>query len=283
MALNEADGNGMLSLAQMRSLVMEALRNSRGSWTAGSAKLDELEGLIESLAQSKGIAMDRIEGHFGGLQQHRLRVVMSELSTSDIIVFGHTFSQPDLPYFQITEYGKTCLEASEILPYDPDGYLAQLRIDVPDIDDVAMRYLSESLECLRRNCLMATTVMLGGATEQVFILLVESLGNAIQDTNRQRTFEKKAVNEWRLKPKFDHFRAEMTSVVALPSFPNELKEDLDVKLLGIFSLIRRSRNDVGHPTGKPVSREDAHGALLLFPGYCKTAYALMDFFASNPA
>lgn len=281
MALITTEGNGILSLTQMRSLVMEVLRDKRDAWMAGSAQLAEIEPLIESLAQSKGLSIAAIGGRSGGIHQHRLRVVLSELNTSGIIVFGHNFMQPDLPWFQITEYGKACLQASEILPYDPEGYLARLKSDIPSIDSVALDYLAESLECLRRNCLMATTVMLGGATEQVFILLVESLGNAIQDSIRQKTFEKKAVNEWRLKPKFDHFRTEMTSVVALPSFPNELKEDLDVKLLGIFSLIRRSRNDVGHPTGKPVSREDAHGALLLFPGYCKTAYALMDFFASN--
>ena len=33
----------------------------------------------------------------------------------------------ELPHFHVTEYGKQCLEAGDILPYDPEGYLDRLQ------------------------------------------------------------------------------------------------------------------------------------------------------------
>ena len=50
---------------------------------------------------------------------------------------------------------------------------------------------------------------------------------------------------------------------------------------GIYELIRRTRNDAGHPTGKQMERYETHALLLLFPTYCRTAHDLMDWLAVN--
>jgi hypothetical protein len=50
---------------------------------------------------------------------------------------------------------------------------------------------------------------------------------------------------------------------------------------GIYDLIRRTRNDAGHPTGKRMERSETHALLLLFPTYCETADKLMDWLKTN--
>ena len=274
-----------LTTEDMRQLVWEALRRTERKHREAITIHYTLVNKIAEIAEEREIPL-AVRG--GGSQpsldnsdDHTLRVVVHELLGVGVIVTGYSLSEASLPWIEITDYGFSCLDAGGIVPHDSKTYLSDLGAAVPDLDSIAERYLHESLECFRRGCLMSCTVMLGGAAEKTFILLVETLGKAIQDPAAKADFEKQAVNEWRLKSKFTRFQREMERVQKLPSFPKDLREDLDIKLNGIFSLIRRSRNDVGHPSGKTVSKEDAHGLLLLFPGYCKTAYELMEFFGKN--
>jgi hypothetical protein len=55
------------------------------------------------------------------------------------------------------------------------------------------------------------------------------------------------------------------------------KEDVRAELNGTFDLIRKTRNDAGHPTGRTISREEAHNLLLLFPQYCRVVYETIDW------
>lgn len=240
---------------------------------------------IKELAEQEGVDLVT-KGHNENMRletvdDKNLRVAFNELGHLGILVFGHDIEHPNLPAIQLTEFGLQCLDSDEIQPYDSDGYLARIKSEVPNLDDVAERYLQESLDCFRRQCLMACTVMLGGATEKIFILLVESLHQAIQDSVTKADFENKAVKQWRLKQKSDRFRLEMERVKCLTTFPRDIRDGLDIWLDGILDLIRRSRNDFGHPSGKTPRKEEAHGLLLLFPTFCKTAYDLMDYFNSN--
>ena len=50
---------------------------------------------------------------------------------------------------------------------------------------------------------------------------------------------------------------------------------------GIYDLIRRTRNEAGHPTGKRMERYETHALLLLFPTYCKTVHNLTVWLATN--
>lgn len=56
---------------------------------------------------------------------------------------------------------------------------------------------------------------------------------------------------------------------------------MELKLDGIFALIRAARNDGGHPTINDVSRETVHANLLLFPSYCERAYGLIQHLNAN--
>ena len=60
------------------------------------------------------------------------------------------------------------------------------------------------------------------------------------------------------------------------------KDALDIQLSGVFTLIRYTRNDAGHPTEREIGRDEAYGNLLLFPQYCKRVYDLIAHFQASP-
>jgi hypothetical protein len=59
------------------------------------------------------------------------------------------------------------------------------------------------------------------------------------------------------------------------------KEDITAELSGIFDLIRKTRNEAGHPTGRALEREEAFALLQLFPSYCKAAYDVIGWLKTH--
>jgi hypothetical protein len=168
------------------------------------------------------------------------------------------------------------VDANAILPHAPDRYLEKLQQRVGQtLDDIVLTYVRESLLTFLAGRHLAATVMLGVASERCVDLLVKAYLSAIADANRKAAFERKVKRAGRsVKRRFDALRKELLAL----TLPAELGDALDIQLSGIFTLIRYSRNDAGHPTGRTVDRDVAHGNLLLFPQYCKRVYDLIDYF-----
>lgn len=59
------------------------------------------------------------------------------------------------------------------------------------------------------------------------------------------------------------------------------KEDVKAELMGNFHIIRVTRNEAGHPTGREISREEAFNLLLLFPQYCEATYFAIGWLAKQ--
>lgn len=180
----------------------------------------------------------------------------------------------EFPFFRITEFGKKIAAHQQAYFFhDVSSYEALVRSEVPAIDDVTVLYLNEAMQSFRTGCVLASTVMLGVATEHTFLLLVETLENnptqmlIFASVGQQRTILQK-VN------KFKNIMDQ-----ELRSLPPEIKEDFDTHFAGILSIIRTFRNQAGHPTGKIVDREQAYVLLQLFIPYCKKMYQLMAHYA----
>jgi hypothetical protein len=191
---------------------------------------------------------------------------------------GNGWQSPNLPFLHATEYGQHCFAAGEVLPHDPDGYLLRLNADCPSIDSTVFLYLGEALQTFRAGNHLATAVMIGVAAEQMLLNLVAAVCGALdtqqkQDKFRQETSGKKA------KQQHDQLMGRLR--VASPQLPRSVSSNLEQHLGGIFDLIRRTRNDSGHPTGRKLERHETNALLLLFPIYCRTAYELMDWLNQN--
>jgi hypothetical protein len=113
----------------------------------------------------------------------------------------------------------------------------------------------------------------------VLLLLRSAIEGAISTSERQEAFAantkgrtiKRVYDEiWkRLDPNLETISSAVT------------REDISAELSGIFDLIRKTRNDGGHPTGRRVEREETSALLQRFPTHCATVYGVMNWLNQN--
>jgi hypothetical protein len=101
--------------------------------------------------------------------------VLNSLYSEGIIMWGNAGDRDrtSQPYFSITSYGKQVLEATEgeIVPHDPENYIANLKKRIIGLDSIVLMYLQESLQCHLKGNYLASSVMLGVASEATFNVL----------------------------------------------------------------------------------------------------------------
>lgn len=208
-----------------------------------------------------------------------IRDVFWEFIIQGIIAPGTNLGT-NLPWFHITEYGKKVLEAEEFLPHDPTGYLQRFRDDIGAPDPTIEAYLSESLNCFTRGSYIACIVMLGVASERAFLLLCDSLLNALSDPNEKSAFDAiLKINA--IKPKEDWVLNKIQ--VIQKKRPRPLPDNVNIMLTVIFDFIRSQRNSLGHPQENPpkISREEAYVNLRIFPGYYKMLNQAMNYLSHD--
>jgi hypothetical protein len=118
--------------------------------------------------------------------------------------------------------------------------------------------------------------MTGCAAEKAMLLLIDQYGSSISDAAKRQKYADETAEKFGIKRKYDAFWSRVAPVAA--QLPSGFGDDLHTILDRVFDLIRTTRNDAGHPTGKVVERETVHANLILFPGYCRRIYKLLDHF-----
>jgi hypothetical protein len=260
-----------VGLGDIRAVMLEYLKRSpEGQFNLIGDKS------LHALFQERGFPLQ--DEDLGRLQQ-----VIHELYLDRIIFLGN--SPKGLgdqawgwPFYRLTEYGKMVVNDREYQPYDPDGYLSRLKKEIPAVDEVVLRYLEEGLTCYRQYLLLAAAVMIGCAAEKVMLLLVDAFGRAISDTKAKEKYEKE-IASWLISRKYEALWKRLESLAG--QLPSGLGDNLHVILDRVFDLIRTTRNDAGHPTGKQIEREAVYANLLLFPGYSKRVYGLIGYLSKN--
>jgi len=270
----------------VRALTLEALRE----------KFQREEALnivvvierVESLAVSRGLFQSTRSVSPGVTETIRLpeeerekvRQVLWDLTLEGLLFPGASAYQTDLHFVKRTVYGKEALPQTSPTPYDPEGYLGALRTEIPGLDPIILVYATEAVQTFLKGNLLASTVMLGVASEKGILLLIDAYVSAIQDVIRKSATQSSFDTRFTITKKFQFLRSEfdrMTSVLR-----SQVADDLDIQLDGVFNLIRNTRNDAGHPTGVIMDRRRAYANLTLFTPYCKTIYALITYFQANP-
>lgn len=264
----DPDEEGGLELA--RSIVLDRLRTD-GDW-----KQYDLDGTGFSL----------FVDYVGDSQRGRQRLttlaqdVLWELMIQGVIAPGLNLHTPNLPWFHLTEYGTKVLEAREFLPHDPTGYMDRFRAQCSPIDATVEVYLKESLNCFSRGALIAAIVMLGVASERVFLVLCEAFVPALQDPGQKAKLEKE-LELRAIKPKMDWVIQKIGEIQARK--PRPLPDNINVMLAAVFDFIRCQRNELGHPQPVPpvVTREEAFANLRIFPSYYTITQQVVEFLAHN--
>jgi hypothetical protein len=120
--------------------------------------------------------------------------------------------------------------------------------------------------------------MIGVAAEKMLLRLVDSVHTALDSAQKQTKFQQETMGK-KSKKQHDEVLKRLTSP-AKP-LPAELESVLTQHIDAIYDLIRRTRNDAGHPTGRRMERDETHALLLLFPTYCKTVHELSEWLSKN--
>jgi len=272
------------SYEQARSLVVESLG------AASQGQIFSLYTHVARLAIERGIAS--IDPAYSTGMYRTPQYELSQKYKSwiediiwDLIIEGVVrpglgdATNNGLPWYHVSEYGKTVLGNNPPQPYDPDGYLARVKA-ISNIDDIILTYLEESLKTFRIHCLLSSMITLGCASEKATLLLIDACQNSLVSPTEKDDFTRK-TNTISIKRKHDEFQNIFKTKI-LPALPPNIKENLDNYLTGLFSIIRTHRNDAGHPSGKVIEREQLYSYLVVFPTYLEKVYALMDWLSRNP-
>jgi hypothetical protein len=205
--------------------------------------------------------------------------IMWQLVIQGVITPGMNSSNLTLPFFRVTEYGREVLQAERFVPHDSTGYLMELKMEAKTvIGNVAITYVEEALRCFNAGCHLASVLLLGIAAESVFLELCTVIYSSLTRGNDQRTLSPK-------QPIKQKHRWIINKYLSLPSSVRreQLPESLDLTLTSLYELIRRQRNDLGHPQEKPpeLNREQAFIYFRLFPGFVADVEAFADYCRKN--
>ena len=201
--------------------------------------------------------------------------IVHELAYSGFIYFGMPGSMSShdyYPWITVTEYGKAAFMSEDWLPHDPEGYMAALKTRVPELEEVTLAYIGESVSAFNRRHLLSATITLGVASENIMLVLIEAYAGWIKDPKRKAAFEKRIANKW-ISTQYNEFKSEFK--VDVRSLPKQLQGDWETYLDGIFNFIRLNRNSAGHPTGKQMSAKAVYANLQIFADYSRYVFDLI--------
>jgi hypothetical protein len=273
--------NLSLSLSELKPLVLEAFKRSPQTQylnLCNAVASIAIEKKLDTNPQGNSIVYG---GGFclSGRDEDRVREIIWNLVVERVVSIGMNNSNPAWPWLSLTEYGLDVVNSTEPVPHDPTGYLKRIKESIPEIDQIILIYLEESLNTYNINALLSSTIALGCASEKALLLLIDSYTNSMQDIGRKTKF----INDTKgrmIKRQFDEFSKCITNLIG--NMPINISDGLNTVLLGVFEMIRNNRNDAGHPTGKSIPKEYVYANLQVFIPYCQKIYQLIEYFDSNP-
>jgi len=203
--------------------------------------------------------------------------IIWDLAVERIITPGSNTSNPDWPWFRLTDFGKQVASGSHHY-YDPEGYIKNLQSIVPELDDVVRQYVLEGVRCFKQRLWFAAAVMLGAATERVVLLLLESIKDA--ETNTQRKQEcNDLLDRPRLPAIFSLIEDRLDSLGE--AIPYDVHQGSITHLNSLFEMIRVHRNEAVHPKIAEISQQKIFLALQSFPGAIEVMFRLIGWFKEN--
>jgi hypothetical protein len=109
------------------------------------------------------------------LHPRQVMEVLWQLVSDGLVFVDYTQPSPDNWVWVLSERGqRVAASGADYEPDNPEGYLRVLRIRIPEIDEQVFLYVREALGAYAASCYLASSVMLGVASERAFQLLGES-------------------------------------------------------------------------------------------------------------
>jgi hypothetical protein len=186
--------------------------------------------------------------------------------------WGFNISNPDPPFFHVTQRGQQALAQRARDPSNPSGYLAHLA-GVATLNPIAQSYLNESLECYVHGLYKSAAVMIGGASESMILQLRDAVVDMLKNIGSPLP---RNIEAWRVKMVLNALEAYFDQ--NRKSLPDTLRDEYDAYWPAYTQQIRASRNEAGHPSSvDPITADTVHASLLIFPELAKLQNQLIDW------
>ena len=266
------------SYEELRKVALEILSGKEKVEYPPNQYQHLLVGIAEVLAKMEHKQQETIRGS-SGLSSNDREIFLElfwDLFRQGIITLGCDDANREFPFFRLTGLGRKIIENQE--PYffhDVNSYETVIKQQLPEIKGSTLTYLKEAMQSFLSGCMLSSSVMIGVASEDAFLSLLEE----IENDKKWRNIYKNVFSQKTILQKFNKFKSILDQNVG--SLPSTVKEDLDTNLSGILSIIRNFRNESGHPTGKIIGREQTYVLLNLFIPCCKKIYELIEYFKTD--
>jgi len=251
----------------------------------------ELGEAVVRLAVRKGLLADPGDGRRGpGYQgstdriHEFVRQALWECVVKGVVVPGMDRHNQNWPWYRVTERGQRIIDSGSPQPYDRDGFVAHFRKTVPSADPIVDGYFIESVEAFNAGCHRASAVMLGVASEQLVLVLIESFTAAMTDGGKKSKFEKELERAWQINVRYRALKERLDLMVDAKKLPAEYAEAVGNELGGVFEMLRRYRNTSGHPNlPGSVEADTVFLNLRTFIEYARRVLDLAGYFRGNGA
>ena len=124
-----------------------------------------------------------------------------------------------------------------------------------ELSELQKQYLYEACECGDKNNLLAATVMLGASAEMMLIEMCEAYKQYLRNTTSPESvdaYERKVIKAKCANDRLTEFLKRAKSNAGI--FSSLGFENIDLNF-AFLDIIRKTRNDSGHPTGNNITQE----------------------------
>ncbi|MGY4169906.1 hypothetical protein ACVIM8_003979 [Bradyrhizobium sp. USDA 4529] len=255
------------SYEELRDVVMDVLHQQISGNNQYLALVENVARVINE-RENPGINLGTgmaYQGATAALHPHdrdKLLEIFWDLFRQGVITLGLNDNNPQWPWFRLSRFGASDAARQPFRFHDTTSYIAMVSNAVPDLLPASEMYLEEAVAAFYSGCFLAATVMLGVAAEAEFLRLIDV---ANKNAKIGKSFDK-ATKERFIRSKIEAFRKGLD--LHLKSLSDAAKEDLDINLNAVQSILRIARNGAGHPSGAaPPSREQVYINLQIFVPY----------------
>jgi hypothetical protein len=183
-----------------------------------------------------------------------------------------------LPGLSLTELGKTVVADLSKSPYNSREFIEVVRIEAGRVaTDQAVAYVRQALDCFEHSLWIPSVLLLGIASECMLFALADILASSLSDSNEAQTLKNAKMSSAgkvirRIQNIHNNHRKPLRAL-----------EGLDLSLIAVADLIRRQRNEVGHPQEElpEVTARRAYEHMYAFSAFAADLGRFAEFLSVN--
>ena len=265
-----------INYEETRALLLEFLKDNPRTQVA-----EAVVGICKLVRARAGIAPNEHTSEYMRLTEN-VQDQFWALLIQGILFPGLDATNQSLPWFHVTRYGAQVVDGQRPQPYDPEGFLRDFNARNPSADPVVADYLEEAVTAFNHGCPRAAGVLMGAASEKAILVLLDTFQAAITDPAKKNRFEDERRST--IHRQFRALKHRLDRMLQAKKLPSEVAESVNSEIPGAFDLLRRVRNEAGHPqlSGK-TDRDTVFMNLRMFTEYIRRIQDLIAFFRANPA